>query len=162
MPLPTSYSWTVTTIGGGESASAKAGPAGNRTSGDGKTGIAIPFSADGRGRLAMVSGNAQLEKIIILNLSDLASANPFQGDIGLGAEMVFAISSAKLRAEVQRRIKMLFRRLQLQDRARLETSPAFSSDSTKQELTVEIRYINLEEDKPGDVGLTFSLSQATN
>lgn len=150
------------TAGNGGAASTKGAPAGNRTTGDGKTGIAIPFAADGRGRLALVSGNAQLEKIITLNLSDLESANPYQGDIGLGSEMVFAIASVKLRAEVQRRIKLLFRRLQLQDRARLDGIPVFSTDSNLQEMTVDIKYINLEEDKPGDIGLTFSLSQATN
>lgn len=110
----------------------------------------------------MVSGNAQLEKIIILNLSDLDSANPYQGDIGLGAEAVFAIASVQLRADVRRRINKLFRRLQLQDRARLDGAPVFNANSNLQEMTVDIKYINLEEDKPGEVGLTFSLSQATN
>lgn len=162
MALPTSYSWTVLSSGGSSSGSSLGSSAGNRTSGEGKTGLAIPFAADGRGRLALVSGNDQLEKIIILNLSDLDSANPFQGDIGIGAEMVFSIASTKLRAEVKRRISMLFRRLQLQDRARLDGAPAFSQDSKTQELTVEIKYINLEENKPGEVGLTFSLSNATN
>lgn len=141
--------------------STQGAPAGNRTSGQGKTGIAIPFAADGRGRLALVSGNAQLEKIITLNLSDLESANPFHGDIGLGANMVFAIASTQLRADVRRRINVLFRRLQLQDRARLSGAPAFTVDSKLQEMTVDINYINLEENKPGEVGLKFSLVNAT-
>jgi hypothetical protein len=158
MALPTSYSWTVLAIGPSGQPSAQGAPAGNRTSGNGKTGIAIPFSADGRGRLALVSGNEQLEKIIMLNLSGLESANPFQGDLGLGEDMVFAIASTKLRTEVRRRINALFRRLQLSDRARLEGAPAFTTDSQNQELTVDIKYINLEEDKPGEVGLKFSLA----
>jgi len=152
MTLPTTYSWIVSTAGA---------PVGNRQSGQGKTGIAIPFAADGRGRLALSSGNAQLEKIITLNLSDLESANPFQGDIGIGADMVFAIASVKLRADVRRKINLLFRRLQLSDRARLDGSPTFTSNSTLQELTVDINYINLEENKPGEVGLKFSLVNAT-
>lgn len=162
MALPTTYSWTVVSNGNGGGGSTQGAPAGNRTSGEGKTGLAIPFAADGRGRLALVSGNAQLEKIIILNLSDLESANPFQGDIGIGADMVFAIASTKLRAEVKRRINQLFRRLQLQDRARLDGPPSFSSDSNLQEMTVDLTYINLEENKPGAVGLTFSLANASN
>lgn len=160
MSLPTSYSWTVTLINSGGTSTAQPGPGGNRTSGQGKTGIALPFSADGRGRLAMVSGNAQLEKIIILNLSDLDSGNPYQGDIGLSADMVFAIASTKIRADVKRRINQLFRRLQLQDRARLNGNPSFTQNSNLQELTVDIEYINLEENKPGQVGLTFSLVNA--
>lgn len=161
MTLPTSYSWTVTTTAGGQP-SAQGGPAGNRTSGQGKTGLAIPFAADGRGRLALVSGNGQLEKIITLNLSDLDSANPFQGEIGLDAGLVFAIASTRLRADIKRRINSLFRRLQLQDRARLDGAPSFINDSTLQEMTVDIKYINLEENKPGEVGLKFSLANATN
>ncbi len=164
MSLPTTYSWTVLSIGGGNNgsaASAQGAPSGNRTTGEGKTGLAIPFNADGRGRLAMVSGNAQLEKIIILNLSDLDSANPFQGEIGLGADMVFAIASTKLRADIKRRINALFRRLQLQDRARLEGAPTFTPDPILNEMTVDVTYINLEENKPGDVGLKFSLVNST-
>lgn len=98
----------------------------------------------------------------MLNLSDLDSANPFQEvDLGLGADMVFAVGSDKLRAEVRRRINVLFRRLQLQDRARLDGSPQFTSDSQNQELTVDINYINLEEDRPGNLGLKFSLVNST-
>lgn len=109
----------------------------------------------------MVSGNFQLEKIIWMNLSDLDSANPYQGEIGLGADMVFAIASAKLRADIKRKINALFRRLQLQDRARLKDAPKFTTNSNLQEMTVDIEYINLEEDKPGSVGLKFSLVNAT-
>lgn len=157
MSLPTSYSWVISTTPSGAAIPAGFGPGGNRTSGQGKTGIALPFSADGRGRLALVSGNQQLEKIIILNLNDLESDNPYQGDIGLGADMIFAIASAKLRGDVRRKIALLFRRLQLQDRARLDGSPSFQEDSQNQELTVDISYINLEEDKPGSVSVSFSL-----
>lgn len=156
MTLPTSYSWILTT-GGAQAVGAGRATSGARISGDGKNGLAIPFSSDGRGRLALVSGEAQLQKIIVLNLSDLDSSNPFQGELGIGRDMIFAIASESLRTDLKRRIKELFRRLQLQDRARLAKSPSFTTDSNLQELTVNIAYINLEEDKPGEVGLTFSL-----
>lgn len=161
MSLPTSYTWILSLNTSGGAIPAGRGVTGNRTSGEGKTGLALPFSADGRGRLALVSGNNQLEKIIILNLSDLESENPFQSDLGLGADMVFAVASDKLRAEVNRRIKLLFRRLQLSDRARLEGPVIFTTDDNLQEMTVDIKYINLEEDKPGELGITFSLLNAT-
>lgn len=151
--MATAFSWSVAIVPGGS--------AGNRTSGQGKTGLALPFAADGRGRLALVSGNDQLEKIIGLNLSDLDSSNPFQGDIGLGSDVVFAVASVKLRADLNRRINLLFRRLQLQDRARLSGRPEFTTDSATQELSVDIKYINLEENKAGQIGLKFSLSNAT-
>jgi hypothetical protein len=122
--------------------------------------LAVPFSADGRGRLAFVSGDAQLRKIIFLNLSDLESLNPFQADIGLGSDMIFAIANESLRADLKRRIQALFRRLELADRARLARPPLFTTDSARQEMTVDIEYINLEEDKPGTLSLKFSFVNA--
>lgn len=160
MPLPTTYSWTLTIGGTGGTPGAGGGVSGSRVSGNGKTGIAVPFSADGRGRLAFVSGDAQLRKIIFLNLSDLESLNPFQADIGLGSDMIFAIANEALRADLKRRIQALFRRLELADRARLARPPAFETNSSRQEMTVEIEYINLEEDKPGTLSLKFSFINA--
>lgn len=160
MSLPTSYSWSLSLTNPSPALPAIGGGSGNRTTGNGKTGLAFPVSADGRGRLALVSGNKQLEKIIWLNLSDLDSANPFQGDIGLGADMVFAVASVRLQADVIRKISMLFRRLMLDDRARLEGSPTFTTDTVLNEMTVDINYVNLEEDKPGQLGIKFSLEQS--
>lgn len=160
MGLPTTYSWTLSITDTGGKSSPQAGLAGNRTSGQGKTGIAIPFSADGRGRIALVSGDDQLQKIIAMNLSDCQSDNPFQDDLGIGADMVFAIASTKLRADLKRRITVLFRRLQLQDRARLAAAPTFEIDDKQQELNVDINYVNIEEDKPGNLGMKFSLASA--
>jgi len=161
MSLPTSYSWVLTTSAGGQP-SALGSNAGNRTSGNGKTGIAIPFSADGRGRLALVSGDDQLRKLIILNLSDCDSANPYQDDLGLGADMIFAIASVKLRADVKRKVNSLFRRLQLTDRARLSGPPSFTTDEEEQSITMDIDYINLEENRPGQLGMKFSLGSSVN
>jgi hypothetical protein len=162
MSLPTSFSWILSQTSPSGNPSTQGSGAGNRTSGNGKTGIAVPFSSDGRGRLALVSGDNQLSKIIMLNLSDLDSTNPYQGDIGIGAEMVFAIASTRLRADIRRRINALFRRLQLQDRARLDGAPDFVTDSSLQEVTCSITYINLEENKPGQVGLKFSLANSVS
>lgn len=154
MPLPTSYTWTITssTVAG----STAAATSGARVTGNGKTGIDVPVASDGRGRLALTSGNEQLSKLISLNLADLESANPFQQDLGLGPDVVFSVGDEKLRLEMRRRIRALFRRLQLADRARLAKEPTFSQDSEKQELTVDIDYINIEEDKPGTMALGFS------
>lgn len=160
MSLPTTYSWTLSVTPSVGQPSTQGSGAGNRTSGNGKTGIAIPFSADGRGRLALVSGENQLRKLIILNLSDCDSANPYQDDLGIGADMVFAIASVKLRADVKRRATLLFRRLQLSDRARLAEPPSFETDQASQSITMNIDYINLEENRPGQVGIKFTLGSA--
>ena len=131
-------------------------------SGRGKTGIALPFSTDGRGRLARTAGEGQLSKVILLNLMDLESANPFQDDLGLGAFMIFAVNNEDLHTELRRRINELFRRLQLQDRAKLARPPSFQTNIAEQELEMNISYVNLEENKPGDISETFSLARSSD
>lgn len=153
MATPTATSWTLTSSstaeGGGQS-----GISGTRGSGTGKTGIAVPVSGDGRGRFAFVSGEAQLAKLISVNLSDCDSDNPFQ-DLGTGRDAIFAVNDDRTRINLRQRINRLFTRLQLQDRARLRQPAVFTTNSEEQELDVEIEYINLEEDKPGDVTVKF-------
>lgn len=154
MALPTTYSWTVSSEGGG-AIGGQAGLSGAKV-GFGKTGIAIPVSSDGRGRMALVSGENQLRKLILLNMMDLESANPFQGDIGIGASMIFQNDTPLLQAELRRRISVLFRRLQLQDRAKLSRAVSFTSKPETQDLEAEISYVNLEENKPFDVQLRMA------
>jgi hypothetical protein len=163
MGLPTSYSWILTNGGAGSGAAGGMPvPGGNRVTANGKQGLAIPVCADGRGRFSLVSGDLQLQKLIILNLSDCESYNPFQdGEIGIGSGMVFAVASDKLRADVRSKIALLFRRLQLQDRARLLGRPKFTTDPSNQEVTVDFEYLNLEENKKGDMSLKFSLQGST-
>lgn len=121
-----------------------------------KRGIALPFQTNGRGRLVLCESEEQLRKIIMLNLMNLDSDNPFQSDLGLGAEMIFALQSEQLKAELRRRINATFRRLQLQNRARLAKQPVFTERSETQELEVNISYINLEENKEDKLSLVFS------
>jgi hypothetical protein len=129
---------------------------GTRGSGDGKAGWAVPFSGDGRGRVAQTFGNDQLEKLIATNLQDLSSGNPFQ-ELGIGEDMVFAVAAEHLRIDLRRRIRALFKRLQLADRARLAKEPDFNVNATVGELTINIDYINIEEDKPGSMSFPFRL-----
>lgn len=127
----------------------------------GKTGLAFPFQSNGRGRLKLVSSEEQLRKIIGLNLSDLSSGNPFQeADLGLGSDAIFAIGDESLQAELRRRIQFLFRRLLLQNRAKLLGSPVFMMKSETQELEVVVKYLNLEENREDEVGITFSAGRA--
>lgn len=121
-----------------------------------KTGIAIPFQGNGTKRIRMIGGNSQLRKIILLNLGDLESKNPFQDGLGLGGDLIFSVSDEQLRAELRLRIEALFRRLQLQDRARLAKIPEFTIDSKNMELKVDISYINIEENREEDLEINFS------
>lgn len=111
----------------------------------GKRGIALPFQADGRGRLVTIDRDAELSKIINMQLQNMESNNPFQ-DLGLGEEMIFAVDNDDLQSDLRRRINEIFRQLQLQDRARLEKPPVFSL-TAEGELEVAISYIDLETNK---------------
>lgn len=126
-------------------------------SGTGKIGIQLPVQGDGRGRLVRTSGNDQLQKVISLNLQPLDSANPYQADIGLGGQVIFAIADVNAQQDLRRRINALFRNLQLQDRARLAGPPTFEVDSEKQDMNCTIDYVNLEEQKAETMELGFSL-----
>lgn len=120
-----------------------------------KTGISLPFAADKNGRLVLSSGEVQLSKVILLNLSDCDSRNPFQ-DLGLGNDFIFGMNDEAIQAELRRRINLLFRRLQLKERARLLQPPVFTVLSETQELDCTIVYLNMEENKEEDVTVRFS------
>lgn len=112
-----------------------------------KTGLAIPVRADGRGRWQRLSGSQQTRKIILLNLTDGQSRNPFQ-DIGLGRDMIFASMSRSLQADMRRRIKTMFDRFEAAKRARLIKQPVFTEFPETQELEVRIDYLDMENNKP--------------
>lgn len=161
MPLPASYSWfVVSPSSGGIPGGGIRGVAGGRWTGEGKNGIAVPFSSDGRGRLALVSGDEQLRKIIICGLMDCENENPFNQDIGLGSQMIFAQNIDSLQADLRRRINALFRRLQLADRARLASPVKFTVNSAEQELECDVHYLNIEENKSSDLSIGFVRSAA--
>lgn len=157
--LPTSYTWIVTQTGGGGGRGGPVGLSGNRGI-VGKRAIAVPVSGDGRGRLSLVSGEDQLRKMIMLNLQDLESSNPFQGDIGMGGDMLLTNNTEAIQPELKRRINSLFRRLQLEDRARLAKAVSFKIVPETQELEAFVGYVNLEENKPAEVSLLFSTTRS--
>lgn len=121
-----------------------------------KTGLTLPFQANGRRRLRVSGGNEQLRKIILLNLGDLESENPFQDDLGLGGDLIFAVNNEELRSDLKLRIDALFRRLLVEDRAKLRKEPTFEIFQEAQELVVNIEYINIEENRAEEIELNFS------
>lgn len=118
-------------------------------------GLAVPISGQG-GRIATVSGEDQLRKIIILNLSDCDSANPFQ-DLGLGSEIIFDIDSPATQGRIRARIMQVFQRLEQADRARLSPGyPIFRSDPDRQELVADVRYVNLETTDEEELAVSYA------
>lgn len=123
--------------------------------GTGKVGIASPFSSNGRGGFARASGHEQLVKLIRENLQDCDSDNPFQGDIGLSNQHIFELDGDEACSELRIRIKSLFKRLSLDNRAELTGPIKFSSSDG--ELVAEVNYMDIEENKPS----TLTISKAS-
>lgn len=120
------------------------------------SGIQFPFQADAYGRLAIVDGEENLRKIILLNLSACPSANPFQ-DLGIGLEAIFDLNDESVRARLANRVKQVFKRLAAQGRARLATGyPRFQINPfDTAELLIEVKYINLETRTEEEMLLDF-------
>lgn len=112
-------------------------------------GISLPVRFV-NGRVVRESGTSQLQKIIMLACADEDSDNPFQ-DLGLGDAVVFQINDEVSAARYTTRIVDVFRRLESQGRARLADGyPKMTSDPVTQELTAEVKYIDLKTDSPED------------
>lgn len=131
-------------------------------------GLKLPIQATPAGRLATVEGSAQLRKIVKLNLSDLENTNPYNqwrgashGEPGIDPGIIFALTTNYLRAKIKRSIKSLFQRLEAQGRAKLDDGyPIMSEDPENQDLLAEIKYIDLETDKPDEFTQRFSWRQS--
>ena len=80
-------------------------------------GLEVPIEAQ-NGRLMTVAGEDQLKKILMLNLSNCDSANPFQ-DLGLDPGIVFRLDDPDTRALIRSQIVTLFKRFEREGRARL-------------------------------------------
>lgn len=118
-------------------------------------GLAVPVRVNISGQLTMVDGEDQLKKIIMLNLADGTSENPFQ-ELGVATGVVFGVSDQRLLAVVRQRISRLFQRLRAEGRARLAPGyPKFSVNSAAQELIADIHYQNLETEMEEDLSLAF-------
>ena len=119
------------------------------------TGIALPFKGIS-GAVATVSGSAQLQKLIIVRLSDCDSANPFQ-DLGIGADVIFGIDSEESRNVLRLRILEVFKHFEQAGRAKLMGGyPVFAFNSSTQELQADIKYINLEIAQPEEFHLAYT------
>jgi hypothetical protein len=126
--------------------------------GTGKVGIASPLASNGRGGLLRSSGEGQLKKIIRNNLQDCDSDNPFQSDLGIGNGHIFGLNNEDAQSELRIRIKALFKRLSLENRASLLPPVVFTS--VGEELAADVSYMDLEENKQDMVALSRAESGA--
>jgi hypothetical protein len=121
------------------------------------TGLALPVQIGTYGRAKLVSGSELLRQLLLCSLRDCASENPFQ-DLGISQRLIFDINDAHAVGEVRTRIKQIFANFEAQRLAKLpggDNSLIFTQ-SEEGSLDVEIKYLDLETDKPDTIGLTYS------
>lgn len=124
------------------------------------TGLRIPVGVSPGGGVALVEGDNQNNKIIKIALGSDASENAFQGDVAIGQSMIFDLSDRTLRARIQRRVEAIFRGFQAQNRFKLvKGSVKFTEDARKQELVMDLKYIDLESDTERDLIRRFGAGE---
>lgn len=102
-------------------------------------GIKLPTSAK-NGRLELLGGDAYIEQLIAVALSDGESDNPFQ-DIGLGEFMIFDINDPLPDGVIRERVRAAFATLEHDQLAKLERVEFTTSGAEKM---MAIWYKNLE------------------
>lgn len=117
-------------------------------------GLALPIYPI-QGGATLETDSKQLQKIIMLQLSDCENSNPFNQNVGIDGGIVFQNNDAALRALIRARILQVFRNTEKAGRAKLVNGfPTFADDSANQELICSIRYINLETEQEEDMSFT--------
>jgi hypothetical protein len=118
--------------------------------------IAWPLKRTVRGGLALTAeddhGRESLRQVIVLGVSPSRSANPFdtEAEVG-GVDMVFAGDNGSLAGRCVQSVQKLFRRLESQGRARLESGYPKPEKKSGGETTMKIMYTDLEASQPGQV-----------
>jgi len=122
-------------------------------------GLSLPVGVTTSGGARLVSGKENDTKIISLALGSGWSENAFQQDIALGQAMIFNLNDQSIRARIKGRLIQIFREFQNQNRYRLLVNTLkWSEDSQNQELNLEFKYANLEDDEVQDYTVRFTAS----
>jgi hypothetical protein len=112
------------------------------------TGLRLPVGVTPKGGAALVDREKHAEQLIFSALSDCSNENAFQQDIGFGAEAVFAVDDADLRARLLRKLRLIFAEFEGLDLYKLdEETILFTNDSATQDLILTFKYVNLETDE---------------
>lgn len=123
-------------------------------------GLRLPVGVSSSGGAALVDSDANDNKIISLALGSDDNENAFNQDIGLGIDMVFAISDPHVRGKVMGRLRRIFRRFEAQKRYKLLPGTVkWSQESETQDLTLEFKYLNLESDEEQTFSRTYRASE---
>ena len=120
-------------------------------------GLSIPVGVTTSGGARLSNGEDNDQKIIFLALGSGWNENAFQQDIALGQDMIFDLADQTVRAKIKRRLVIIFRDFQAQNRFKLiPGSMKWIEDGAKQTLQLEFKYANLETDETKDFTASFT------
>lgn len=119
-------------------------------------GLSLPVGPTKLGRSALAHGEVHVQKILVIALNDCDNENPFQQDRGLGNGMIFEVSSEELRAKVQRRLVEIFRAFEESELYRLDDESIRWEEAVAGELSLTLKYIDLESDEEREFTHSFS------
>lgn len=113
----------------------------------------MPFAASGSGGLQMLSGDDLILQYIKTYAADCDSDNPFQSDLGIGSQPIFANSAdSAWKGQVRRKIEQMFRLyLERTNLARLR-SLTFSVGEDGEDI-LDIKYLSIESDEDQSISL---------
>lgn len=119
-------------------------------------GLAQPVRATSDGRTALVSGDAQIYKLIVNGLRPAPSMNPFQ-DLDISGKIPFKLNTPTTEGEVRAAVRRLSGVLEREERAKIPNK-TLSFEKRPGELIMRGQWINLETDQAQD--FEFPVSQS--
>jgi hypothetical protein len=120
-------------------------------------GIKLPIKIAPSGGVSLVDSDDNDFKIISLALGSDDNENAFNQDIGLGIDLVYSVRSPHIRGKIIGGLRKIFAKFEAQKRYKLIPSTIKWIEGPEDgELTLEIKYLNLESDEIKTFSRTIS------
>ena len=111
-------------------------------------GLKLPLQLSSTGGFALVDSDENDFKIIKTALLSDENENAFQQSIGFGHGMIFGLNDSVLRSSLNSKLRIIFRRFEVQKRYKLLPGTVkWSQDLENHNLVLEFRFISLESDE---------------
>ena len=121
-------------------------------------GIAVPFSPDNRGGVAMVFGDDYVAQLIRVLASNSETDNPFL-DPGIAVSAIFQrVSDPAWQGQVRQEIEDVFGDLQRAQIAKLLSIEMAPSEEDPNEFVASVRYLSIETNTEQQVETTIRRS----
>jgi len=121
-------------------------------------GLAIPVGVNAQGRAKTADRSDFIKQTVLTAIRDCQSRNPFQ-DLGIDETIIFDINDKITVARIKMRIVEIFSRFEAEALAKLDHGaaerPLHFEQTAEGELDVHIKYVDLETNRPKDIGLSL-------